>query len=104
MMRVSIKMVVYTDDMKNIDACNFEKKKLYVTAIVIGIYCLLWILKRNSDTRRRDLLSLRLKSRLISLFHFLCVKKKIFVYFQSVLVHLFLIVGPRPYWKVAMRG
>lgn len=103
MMRVSIKMVVYTDEKMSTPVTL--KKQVIRYRYYNRIYCLLWILKRNSDTRRRDSLSLRLKSCLISLFHFLCVKKKsLFLYFQSVLVHLFLIVGPRPFWKVAMRG
>lgn len=104
MMRVSIKMVVYTDE-KISTPVTLKKQVIryrYCNRYILG---LLWILKRNSDTRRRDSLSLRLKSCLISLFHFLCVKKKsLFLYVQSVLVHLFLIVGPRPYWKVAMWG
>lgn len=78
MMRVSIKMVVYTDE-KISTPVTLKKQVIryrYCNRYILG---LLWILKRNSDTRRRDSLSLRLKSCLISLFHFLCVKKKTFV-------------------------
>ena len=104
MMRVSIKMVVYTDE-KISTPVTLKKQVIryrYCNRYILFAmdskakqwHTQTWFTVTQTQILFDQSLSFPLREK----------KKPLFLYFQSVLLHLFLIVGPRPYWKVAMRG